>query len=89
MPPNDMSRYQFLEALVRVAEYCYVNANWFENTDDALKRLLSDIKRSTQNKVDVWQLWREENLWTLEIDDLFRANGQALLRIYRGYFKDK
>lgn len=36
-----------------------------------------------------WMPWREENLWTLDVDDLFKTNLTAMKKLYQFFFKVK
>lgn len=33
--------------------------------------------------------WREENLWTLDVDDLYKTNLTAMKKLYQFFFKIK
>lgn len=35
----------------------------------------------------IWMGWRVDNLWTLEVDDLYKTNIKAMEKLYRYFFK--
>ena len=36
--------------------------------------------------ISSWHEWREQKLWTLSVDDLYRSNQKELEKLYRYYF---
>ena len=34
----------------------------------------------------VWMGWRREELWTLEIDDVYKTNIKAMTKLWKYYF---
>lgn len=76
LPEAFMSRHEFLEALVRVADQRFVLTKQLPTTDIALKSLLSIVKQNFDT--DPWMKWRKQRLWVLEVNDLLENNKMNL-----------
>ena len=85
LPEKDMSRYMFYESLVRVAYHKYKQSGLTETTLDGLKILIEEVLEKKYDNY-IWHGWRTENLWTLEIDDLYRSNLTAMKKLWKYYF---
>lgn len=84
-PEKDMSRFQFYESLVRIANFKYKIPGHTPTTLEGLKILVAMLHKKYDNWQ--WQGWREQYLWTLEVDDLLRTNLVALRKLYK-YFNE-
>lgn len=53
-----------------------------------MKKLVEEvlIPKYTKFNNEHWMGWRENKLWTLEIDDLYRTNLPAMQKLYKFYF---
>jgi hypothetical protein len=70
-------RYQFLEFLVRVGHRLYGSGEEQKLPFTyALNRLMADHILLRCNPKP-WQRWREEHVWTSEVDNIFRANASV------------
>jgi len=69
---KDMSRMMLYEAIVRIAFFKYKSKGVTETTFEAVKKLIGHLKATVPNFE--WMPWRKEKLWTLEVDDLYKAN---------------
>lgn len=56
-----------------------------EYIEDAVEQLMKILHEKFGAKVSYWQDWREKNVWTLDVDDLFKANIVGLQKIYKAY----
>jgi hypothetical protein len=58
------------------------------NTIDGVKILIKDVlcPKYEENENWIWMGWRQEELWTLEMDDLFKANKVALTKLWKYFF---
>lgn len=83
-----MSRYQFYEGIVRIANFKYKLNGLTENTYEGLKILVNDVFKKTYDN-HVWMGWRVQKLWKLEIDDLYKSNLKPMKKLYEYYFKVK
>ena len=55
---------------------------------DSLEKLLNEYILVNNPMEFDYQVWREENLWSLEIDDLYKANIPKLRDIFDGLKRD-
>lgn len=85
LPEKDFVRYEWLEALVRLANQKYIVTKEMEYIEDAVEQLMKILHEKFGAKVSYWQDWREKNVWTLDVDDLFKANIVGLQKIYKAY----
>lgn len=88
LPEKDMSRFQFYESLVRIAFFKYKQTGLTSTTLDGVKTLIEKVLKPKYDNW-VWHGWRTEQLWTLDIDDLFKANKSAMTKLYKYYFVAK
>ena len=49
--------------------------------------VLEDLEPRYDNWI--WMGWRQERLWTLEMDDLYKTNLAAMKKLYKFYFVSK
>jgi hypothetical protein len=76
-----MRRSSLIEFLVRLSKAKYVDTKMMPTVTSAFKRLISETILS-QNIVEKWQEFRENYIWTLEVDDLIKANYDFICDIY-------
>ena len=76
-----MRRSSLIEFLVRLSKAKYVDTKIMPTCTSAFKRLLNETILS-QNIVEKWQEFRENYIWTLEVDDLIKANYDFICSIY-------
>lgn len=78
--PIVMYRWSFLESLIRLAAEKYIETKQAESYADAFQRLIEKEFVPNLNKIQMepWQELREDYIWTIEIDDLLRANLEGL-----------
>jgi hypothetical protein len=78
--PIVMYRWSFLESLVRLSKDKYMDTNYETTYAGALNRLIHKKFIPNLDKVDFepWQEMREDYIWTLEMDDLLRANIEGI-----------
>jgi len=80
-----MIRYEFFEALVRLAGLMYKDTKITKTYAEAFQNFISEIIEPNYD----WapgQEWRDLELWNLEINDLFHANLDYIRRIWVSYF---
>ena len=67
-----------LELIVRLGKTMFFETKKVETVAEATQKILHEyILPRTLEKMP-WQEWREEELWTLECDDLFKANKNSI-----------
>lgn len=68
-------RFQFLELLVRMAISKYQESKRAQTPFDAVKMLLrKDILPNVDEIKEKWEGFRQKQLWTLEVNEMFEAN---------------
>ena len=87
-PERDLARFEFYEIIVRMAGIKYKESGKCETYAQAVKMLIEDDLMTYFN-VNKWQHWRETQLWTLDVNDLFEANLEALKKIFKTFFTTK
>lgn len=68
-------RSHFLEMLIRIAKHRYSNDKKCNKVSDAFKRFMNDIVNPFYKRYfSIWENFRQSQLWSLDIDDLFKSN---------------
>ena len=83
-----MNRFQFYEALVRIAQFKYKNQGLTDTVYEGVVKLLDEVLIPKYNNY-IWMGWRQDQLWTLEVDDLYKTNLTAMQKLYKYFFKVK
>ena len=78
---KSLVRFEFLEALIRISNAKYVETGACKNVDQAFKKLIEECIFPNL-ALHEWQQWRSVHLWTIEVDDLFRANEAGIRKVY-------
>lgn len=74
--------------MVRIALFKYKLGGITKNVFDGLKILLEEVLVPKYDNY-VWMPLRENKLWCLEIDDLYKTNLLAMNKLYKYYFDKK
>ena len=82
-PVNDLMRYQFIEALLRIAKCKFIETNICTNFVPALTRFFKEHYEQFKLYTRPWQDFREEELWSLDSNDLFTANKEGLETLFK------
>jgi len=77
-----LCRHEFLEVLVRIADEKYRKSGIWKTLPTALGHLLNHNLFKHSNFIQNAQKFRDENLWTIRIDDLMFANMANIRNIY-------
>jgi hypothetical protein len=88
LPEKDMSRFQFYESLVRIGLFKYKLGNITKSIYEGVKILIEDVLIPKYDNY-IWMPFREQKLWCLDIDDLYKANLIAMNKLYKFYFDKK
>ena len=83
-PPN-ITRFEFLEILVRLADIKFIQTKQIKTYPDATRKIIEDFIIKNFHPTEPWQEFRDKELWTLDVHDLFKANTQRLEVIYRSF----
>ena len=81
-PDRALCRYEFMEIIVRIADYKYKKKFKANSLADAVHMLIKDniFKNFTPAP---WQSWREQLLWNYDVSDVFEANAENLKKLYK------
>ena len=87
-------RYEFIEVLLRIAEFRYMESYspktkpLATNFVEALAVLNSQVlKPFFEDATSIWVGFRENQLWTVEINSLYTNNMPQLLALFKQYAK--
>ena len=86
-----MVRFKFLELLVRVAESKYkdtMNKNSAEYYAALFEKLMKEVILE-HAPYEPMQNWRENELWTLEVNDVMKVNLDGIHQLYKRYLNPK
>lgn len=87
-PEKALCRFEFYEILVRVAHVKYKETGICSTYADALQMLLKENIFKYANP-EPWQEFRDEELWTLDVNDIFEANIEGLKKVYSVYWEPR
>jgi len=78
-------RCEFLEFLVRVAKFKFLESGMCTNFTESWKMLYNNhIKPNSQN-ISEWQPFRKRDLWTLDVNDVLQVNLEGLKIVHQHY----
>lgn len=80
-PERALCRFEFYEILVRLGSAKFRDTGVCSTFSDSLKKLLNENifpNANTSSQIE----FREKELWTLEVSDLFEANEEGLRKIF-------
>ena len=79
---KELIRFEFFEVLVRIARAKLIEPGTCKNYEEAMEVLFNDFLMNYP-KPQSWQQWRDDHLWTLDVNDVFEANLDKLKTIYQ------
>ena len=82
---KSLCRYEFLEITARLAKIKYYDKGRCDTIAEATERLITEYMLPNTIEVMPWQPFRDEQLWNLEIDELFKANAVSIQAVYNNY----
>ena len=83
-PSNGLRRFEFLEILVRLANIKYFETKIANSFAEATEKLISECILPNFAP-EPWQEFRDDQLWTMDVNDIFEANLGHLKTIYLSY----
>ena len=83
-----ITRFEFLEILVRCAKAKYLVPGIVDNYADAVEKLLEDCIIKNY-KEEEWDSFRMNRLWNLECSDLFLANLDGIKKVMAHYHEPR
>lgn len=76
-----LCRFEFYEIIVRIAQVKFYDQGYYEHLYLAVESLLENfILRFKVDKME-GQSWRDRELWTIEVDALFKANIKSISKV--------
>ena len=81
---NTLFRHEFLEILVRIAAAKYKETGRARSYSQALRMMVESI--ITNYETRPWQEFRDDSLWNLEVDAVFKANLDLLQKLHATVF---
>ena len=85
-PPTALQRYEFMECLARIAQGKFKDSGIVKTLPEAIEKLLDEHVLKMGEKGE-WQEFRDKQLWTCEVNDVFESNLDLLKKIYQSYLK--
>lgn len=83
-PGNTLFRHEFLEIMIRISNAKYRETKKVETYSEALSIMIKSIIEKYSTKP--WQEFRDEELWSIKVDRLFKANINQLQKTYSFFF---
>ena len=83
-PSNGLKRFEFLEILVRLANTKYLETKICKTYAASTEKLITECILP-HYAPEPWQEWRDKELWTIDVNDIFEANLENLKKIYAHY----
>ena len=80
---NSLCRYEFLEITARLGKIKYTEKGICDTVAEGTRRIIEEFMIPNTCERMPWQEWREERLWNLEIDDLYKANKKGMDALYK------
>lgn len=87
-PANALSRFEFLEILVRLANNKFKETGVCATYEEAFNKLLEEHVLPLANP-EPWQEFRDELLWTVEVNDVLEANLEGMKKVYNSYHEPR
>jgi len=80
-PANALCRFEFLEILARLAQSKYKETGICPTYEDSMIKLLEEHVLPLANP-EPWQEWRDEFLWTIDVNDVLETNLEGCKKMY-------
>ena len=85
-PDRELCRYEFLELVCRIGIIKYFDSKILGTYSAAVAKFLAeDVIPKAANSNELYDGYRFKNIYTVEMDELFKANLDGLDRFYRTY----
>lgn len=83
-PGNALTRYEFLEILVRIAHDRYIRTKQLKSISKAVTQLFDNYLLPYMTHFDS-NLWRTQRFWTEDVESIFKTHKVILDAIYNKY----
>eukprot|EP00347_Sterkiella_histriomuscorum_P002614 403367462 len=87
-PDKALQRYEFYEILVRIAQSKFKDPGICPTYAEGLNKLLNE-HIFPYSKPDPWQEFRDEELWTMDVNDVMEANLEGIKKVYSFYWEPR
>ena len=77
-------RCEFMEYIVRLAAFKYVATGALKTYHEAVQLVLDGFIKPNFKPMP-WQQFRDDELWTLEVNDVFETNLDGIMRLHQCY----
>lgn len=84
-PDKQLIRFEFIELLIRIAGAKYKETGVCKTWTDAFEKLWED-NILPASEMHLWQGFRDQQLYTVEVNDLFMANDELIRKVYQRYY---
>lgn len=81
-PERELWRYEFFEIIVRLAKQKYFSSKICSTIHEAVEKLLLCNILPSCKDYPSWHKWRDMELWTIEVDTLYKSNLESLNKLY-------
>lgn len=76
-----LCRFEFYEIIVRIAQQKFFEQGYFPTLYESVEALIENfVLRFRVDKME-GQSWRDQELWTIEIDAFYKANLKSLTKV--------
>lgn len=82
---NSLCRYEFMEIIARMAKTKYKDKGICGTVHESCKKMLTEFIIPNTIAPMEGQSFRDKQLWTLELDDLFKANKSSIKLVYKTF----
>lgn len=83
-PQDALQRFEFVEVIVRLAQDKFYTPKLAATMAEAVSRILLE-NFFEYGDYKEWQTFRDRELWTLDLNDIFEANLDLLKKLYKKY----
>jgi len=83
-PANALCRFEFLEILCRLAQAKYKETGICATYEESMNKLMEEHVIPLAHP-ESWQEWRDEFLWTIEVNDVLEVNLEGCKKMYNFY----
>lgn len=82
-PDRELCRFEFFELLLRISICKFKDTYICDTYHESFEKLIKEyVFRHSHKNQQSWQEFRENYLWTIEVNDLIEANLEGLRKVY-------
>ena len=82
---NSLCRFEFMEIIARMAKTKYFEKNKCKTVAESCERMITQLIIPNTAEPMEWQPFRENLLWCLDVDDIFKANSFSINKLYKHF----